>query len=193
MTSTTNDSIITSRLSVRFSHLTFSTFITTYYLAKTYTELKLSIYALQKNDTDFYHEYQLSQQPDSIWILWMIFIRISIILILFNDMNCFSASVVIRPITTSRILLNTAKCLQTFILMYIEIGYKVNLEKKFNETTPPKDDLRDLIYFQKVFIYFLIIGWFIRLLQYFDRKISLEDIWDFVYGHELSSTQYRSK
>ena len=193
MTSTTNDSIITSRLSVRFSHLTFSTFITTYYLAKTYTELKLSIYALQKNDTDFYHEYQLSQQPDSIWILWMIFIRISIILILFNDMNCFSASVVIRPITTSRILLNTAKCLQTFILMYIEIGYKVNLEKKFNETTPPKDYLRDLIYFQKVFIYFLIIGWFIRLLQYFDRKISLEDIWDFVYGHELSSTQYRSK
>jgi len=134
MTSTTNDSIITSRLSVRFSHLTFSTFITTYYLTTTYTELKISIHALQTNDTDFYHKYQLSRNlPNFIAMWWEAFMVATVIPIILNDISYLTVSLVRRPITASRILLNTAKFLQILILLVIETNYKANLEKKLEK------------------------------------------------------------
>jgi len=57
----------------------------------------------------------------------------TVIPIILNDISYLTVSLVRRPITASRILLNTAKFLQILILLVIETNYKANLEKKLEK------------------------------------------------------------
>jgi uncharacterized membrane protein len=164
-----NDDDIEARKSpFSASQLVISLLFGTYFLTVQTIELSLSIYVLQQNKLELYKEYLIFKNGASIWKWWHLFSSLTIPLSIFGAFQGLF-QIFTKKATKKRNLIDIIAALQLFTVLSIVFTRILPIENQLIETIS-KEYLYELNSFQWIVFLLNILGWFIPIVRYQDRK-----------------------
>jgi cytochrome bd-type quinol oxidase subunit 2 len=162
------DSVKLYKQPFSISQLIMTVLFRTYFLTVLTIELSLSIYVIQENKPEIYHEYLVFKRQAPIWKWWQVFsaiiIPLSIITAVRDLLQTFT-----KKATNKRNLLDIVTALQLFAVLYTVFTRVLPLENKLIQATS-KDNTVELKFFQCIVFILNILGCFITVFRYRDWK-----------------------